>query len=118
MIRAVKWMDEVEEEKRQKVVHEGKRWTKSSTAPRKPAWWHRCRRVGPGKRQQQLRGCRSVSRQPTDCSKSCEYEVVLTQRSGGYKLERVDSPQKGKGSCKRSNGPLHENLSKKRYSLC
>jgi hypothetical protein len=75
MIRAVKWMDEVEEEKRQKVVHEGKRWTKSSTAPRKPAWWHRCRRVGPGKRQQQLLGCRSVSRQPTDCSKSCEYEV-------------------------------------------
>ena len=33
------------------------------------------RRVGPGKRQQQLLGCRSVSRQPTDCSKSCEYEV-------------------------------------------
>src|SRR5438067_4723223 len=44
--------------------------------------------------------------------------VVLTQRSGGSKLERVDSPRKGKGSCKRSNGPLHENLSKKRSSLC
>src|SRR5260221_4462420 len=72
MIRAVKWMDEVEEEKRQKVVHEGKRWTKSSTAPRKPAWWHRCRRVGPGKRQQQLLGGRSISRPPTDRSKSFE----------------------------------------------
>ena len=40
--------------------------------------------------------------------------VVLTQRSGGSKLKRVDSPQKGKGSCKRSNEPLHESLSKKR----
>src|SRR5205085_8944129 len=45
-------------------------------------------------------------------------KVVLTQRSGGSKLERVDFPRKGKGSCKRSNGPLHENLSKKQYSLC
>ena len=40
--------------------------------------------------------------------------LVLTQRSGGSKLKRVDSPQKGKGSCKRSNEPLHESLSKKR----
>jgi hypothetical protein len=87
MIRAVKWMDEVEEEKRQKVVHEGKRWTKSSTAPRKPAWWHRCRRVGPGKRQQQLLGCRSVSRQPTDCSKSCEYEVRPLYKMDGTVIE-------------------------------
>src|SRR5260370_20609539 len=44
--------------------------------------------------------------------------LVLTQRSGGCKLERVDSPQKGKGSCKRSNEPLHENLSKKRSNWC
>src|SRR5260221_11872783 len=74
MIRAVKWMDEVEEEKRQKVVHEGKRWTKSSTAPRKPAWWHRCRRGGPGKRQRQLLGGRSVRRKPTHCAKTVEKE--------------------------------------------
>jgi hypothetical protein len=38
--------------------------------------------------------------------------LVLTQRSGGGKLERVGSPQKG--SCQRSNEPLRENLSKKR----
>src|SRR6202022_1013286 len=94
MIRAVKWMDEVEEEKRQKVVHEGKRWTKSSTAPRKPAWWHRCRRVGPGKRQQQLLGCRSVSRQPTDCSKSCEYEVRPLYKMAGTVME----PELGGGA--------------------
>src|SRR2546423_7753713 len=39
--------------------------------------------------------------------KEAKAGVVLTQRSGGCKLERVDSPRKGKGSCKRSNGPLH-----------
>src|SRR5712692_4500781 len=44
--------------------------------------------------------------------------LVLTQRSGGCKLERVDFPQKGKGSCKRSNAPLRENLSKKRSNWC
>src|SRR5260370_5286869 len=84
MIRAVKWMDEVEEEKRQKVVHEGKRWTKSSTAPRKPAWWHRCRRVGPGKRQQQQLGCRSVKRQPTDCLQSCGKEGRATLKHSDH----------------------------------
>ena len=35
--------------------------------------------------------------------------LVLTQRSGGCKLERVDSSQEGKGSCKRSNEHLHKN---------
>src|SRR2546429_9405700 len=35
--------------------------------------------------------------------------LVLTQRSGGWKLERVDSSQEGKGSCKRSNEHLHKN---------
>jgi integrase len=45
-------------------------------------------------------------------------EMVLTQRSGGSKLERVDSPQKGKGSCKRSNELLRENVSKKRSNWC
>src|SRR6266480_5926544 len=29
-------------------------------------------------------------------------KMVLTRKSGGCKLERVDSSQKGKGSCKRS----------------
>ena len=45
-------------------------------------------------------------------------QKIQIQRSGGSKLERVDFPRKGKGACKRSNGPLHENLSKKQYSLC
>src|SRR2546423_12211331 len=49
---------------------------------------------------------------------SCPGMMVLTQRSGGCKLERVDSSQEGKGSCKRSNEHLHKNLSKKRYSSC
>jgi hypothetical protein len=44
--------------------------------------------------------------------------LVLTRRSGGSKLEREDSPQKGKGPCKRSNEPLRENLSKKRSNWC
>src|SRR6266567_8844917 len=51
-------------------------------------------------------------------SGSCLWGVVLTQRSGGCKLERVDSPQKGKGSCKRSNEPIRESLSKKRSNWC
>src|SRR6266853_3348548 len=33
-------------------------------------------------------------------------ELVLTQRSGGSKFERVGRPQRGKGSCKRSNEPI------------
>jgi|GEM_PF-1551898 len=37
--------------------------------------------------------------------------VVLTLRSGGSKLEREISTQKGKGSCRRPNEPIRRNSS-------
>ena len=37
--------------------------------------------------------------------------VVLTLRSGGSKLERESSTQKGKGSCRRPNEPIRRNSS-------
>ena len=43
-------------------------------------------------------------------------ELVLTQKSVEGKLEGVDLTQEGKGSCKRNNEHLRENLRWKRFS--
>src|SRR6266571_2642505 len=43
-------------------------------------------------------------------------ELVLTQKSVEGKLEGVDLTQEGKGSCKRNNERLRENLRWKRYN--